>query len=183
MWTNSRIWNPSNLNYTAAQNWEQSPQTPTTQEIVKDSCRAPENQHIAGKQNAGSLWKNIPQELSRTLIFSAFYLCTYSRIISSITFDFFLEIAISLGFTGNPVVAKLNNAINCQWSKALVFNAVSPTQGSKVLASQQGLAQFLPYRCFQKLTFVVKLMILIIPYSFTGNKGATIGVAPQEQLR
>lgn len=157
MWTNSRIWNPSNLNYIAAQNWEQSPQTPTTQEIVKDSCRVPENQHIAGKQNAGSLWKNIPQELSRTLIFSAFYLRTYSRIISSRTYDCpgsFLGIAISLGFTGNSVVAKLNNAINCQWSKALVFNAVIATQGSKVSAGFSArLSSASPLQMFSKSDF------------------------------
>lgn len=52
----------------------------------------------------------------------------------------------------------------------------------QVLASQQGWAQLLLYRCYQIVTSVVKFMILFTPYGFTGNKGATIGVAPQEQL-
>lgn len=51
-----------------------------------------------------------------------------------------------------------------------------------VLASQQGLAQLLPCRCFQTETFGVKFMILFTPHIFTGSKGAAIGVAPREQL-
>lgn len=56
-------------------------------------------------------------------------------------------------------------------------------KGAKqVLASQKGLAQLLPYWCFQIVTSVVKFMVLFTPYNFTGKKGATNGVALQQQL-
>lgn len=87
--------------------------------------------------------RNIPQQLSRTLelcdasqsphseypprLYSAFYLCTTPEFL----FPELMAVqapcwgfAISLGSTGNPVVAKLNDAINCKLSQSLVFNAV-----------------------------------------------------------
>lgn len=73
----------------------------------------------------------IPQLLSRTLklcdvlraptlnvqALQCILFVHYSRSISSRSDDCpgsFLGIAVSLGFTGNPVVAELNNAINCK---------------------------------------------------------------------
>lgn len=41
-----------------------------------------------------------------------------------------------------------------------------------MLASQQGLAQLLPSRCFQTVIFVVKFMILFTPHSWGGSSGA-----------